>query len=67
MKIISMGEKEIFFLMKWEKILDLIEVSLFIFILSPLASGVFIIPLDVMHSQLLEGFKCESKLKTMEK
>jgi hypothetical protein len=35
MRIVSMGEREIFPLMKREKILDLIKVSLFILIPSP--------------------------------
>ncbi len=53
MKIISMGEREIFFLMKRERILYLIEVSLFIPILSPLASGVYTIPLDTTSISIL--------------
>jgi hypothetical protein len=53
MKIISMGEREILLLMKWEKILNLIEVSLFIPILSPLASGVYTIPLDTTSISIL--------------
>ncbi len=44
MRIVSIYEKEIFPLMKWEKILDLTEVSLFIPIPFPVNLGVCIIP-----------------------
>jgi hypothetical protein len=53
MRIVSMGEREIFPLMKWEKILDLTKVSLFIFIPSLVTLGVYIVPLGATSTGIL--------------
>jgi hypothetical protein len=52
-RIVSIGERKIFLLMKWERILNLIEVSPFIHVLSPIVSGVCTVPLNATSIGIL--------------
>jgi hypothetical protein len=52
-KIVSIGEREIFLLMKWERMLDLTEMSLFIHVSSPIISRVCIVPLNTTSIGIL--------------
>ncbi len=52
-RIVSICEKEIFPLMKWDRILDLTEVFLFILVPSPIASRVYTIPLGATSTGIL--------------
>jgi len=53
MRIVSMGEREIFPLMKWEKILDLIKVSWFTLVPSLAALGDDIASPDATSTSIL--------------